>query len=438
MCVSEMANKYQVSHWVHEERACVTVQRIVQTFNLSWSNALALLKEVPKEGHQYLVTRFTLSGKRDTSDDSTSEALRLVKSSLKFSEEPKQTSGWYALELKVCTESTHTANERDSSQFRGGMRSFLIPSSLCRHERGYNEGDSEGFASSIAVSESMKERLATFDKRKVEDLFRSELPVLPKTASASLVPKKKAATTASNFFSCSSSTMGKDPGSKAKTLRSSTTSNGSFSGKATASKPQHTYVSSQKVETTQSSKTRTAIRIVNEEKENVQNKSLKVNSITSSNVGNADDILFDEEASSEEEVEAEEEVEVEVVHLLPVSNQQASMKDVRVRKSNSDLIYVEEGDDCQDDDATRSKMERAQKRRRKRKVMVEKTSVDESGYLYTETQTVWEDVLSSEDEQESVAAKTMAPQQVDNKSKNTTARPKAMKQQSLIGFFKKK
>ena len=41
----------EVSHWVHDEKACVTVQRIVQTFHLSWSVSLSILKEIPKHGN---------------------------------------------------------------------------------------------------------------------------------------------------------------------------------------------------------------------------------------------------------------------------------------------------------------------------------------------------------------------------------------------------
>lgn len=48
----------QVSRWLHDERSCVTVQRIVQTFELPWSLALSVLKGTPVEGRQYYVIRF--------------------------------------------------------------------------------------------------------------------------------------------------------------------------------------------------------------------------------------------------------------------------------------------------------------------------------------------------------------------------------------------
>jgi ribosomal protein S25 len=58
----------EVSHWVHDEQACVTVQRIVQTFHLSWSVALSILKEIPKHGSDYSVTFYGL----ETSDAASS------------------------------------------------------------------------------------------------------------------------------------------------------------------------------------------------------------------------------------------------------------------------------------------------------------------------------------------------------------------------------
>lgn len=48
----------QVKHWIHDEQNCVTVQRIVQTFGLSWAQASAVLKEVPDKVHEYNVTLF--------------------------------------------------------------------------------------------------------------------------------------------------------------------------------------------------------------------------------------------------------------------------------------------------------------------------------------------------------------------------------------------
>jgi len=60
--MSTVKHQKEVSHWIHDEQACVTVQRIAQTFNLSWSDASALLKQVPLEGKAYSVTSFGRGG----------------------------------------------------------------------------------------------------------------------------------------------------------------------------------------------------------------------------------------------------------------------------------------------------------------------------------------------------------------------------------------
>ena len=72
MTVNESAAR-QVSHWLHDEQACVTVQRIVQTFNLSWTEASSLLQGVPKEGCRYTVVRYAsheTQAENETNDNS--------------------------------------------------------------------------------------------------------------------------------------------------------------------------------------------------------------------------------------------------------------------------------------------------------------------------------------------------------------------------------
>ena len=59
----------QISHWIHDEQACVTVQRVLQTFNISWEEASSLLKETPQEGQKYNVTSFASSKKQKTSNN---------------------------------------------------------------------------------------------------------------------------------------------------------------------------------------------------------------------------------------------------------------------------------------------------------------------------------------------------------------------------------
>lgn len=67
----------QVKHWIHDEQNCVTVQRIVQTFGLSWAQASAVLKEVPDKAHEYNVTLFG-RGDAGKNDNSTSSKFCLI------------------------------------------------------------------------------------------------------------------------------------------------------------------------------------------------------------------------------------------------------------------------------------------------------------------------------------------------------------------------
>jgi hypothetical protein len=76
-------------------------------------------------------------------------------------------------------------------------------------------------------------------------------------------------------------------------------------------------------------------------------------------------------------------------------------------------------------------------KKRRRKKMVEKTTMDQSGYLHTETQEIWEDVPS--DEEEPVSKIKAPPKLAPVKKKKGAANGKSdMKQGNLMGFFKKK
>jgi hypothetical protein len=60
----------QVSHWVHDEQTCVTVQRIVQSFGLSWAEASSTLKKIPEKDRTYFITLF---GQSDTKGDGSND-----------------------------------------------------------------------------------------------------------------------------------------------------------------------------------------------------------------------------------------------------------------------------------------------------------------------------------------------------------------------------
>jgi hypothetical protein len=86
------------------------------------------------------------------------------------------------------------------------------------------------------------------------------------------------------------------------------------------------------------------------------------------------------------------------------------------------------------------------KQRRRRKKLVDKTTVDENGYLHTETQEVWEDIPSDEEQDPAssrglaLPAKTSKAQPpelmtINSRKKSNKAN---MKQGNIMGFFQKK
>lgn len=399
----------QVSHWIHDEQACVTVQRIVQTFQLSWDEASSVLKGVPADGKNYSVIHFAST----SNNDSTNDAFRLKKSPWDDSTKSDESSEWYALALEGSTESIHTAHEKDLCQFQTEIEQFPVPSSLRPWDQPESEESSEGFASSIAISEPVTQRLASLGKRKA-DAFENE----PKDAPSKAVraPQKKTTTSAKNFFANKGSTTSSSKSSK-KTggNNSNNTNNSKAKGKPVNNKVPTAFQPKKKDEKKNDEGRKP--KVADEEKENVQNKS--------SRVGNADDVVFDEEESSDEEPEKE----------VPAAR---SKKAAPSRVQPSIDVDMEEEDEEEEEKPVAKKpkfpVNPGQKRRRKK--LVEKTSTDENGYLYTETVTVWEDIPS--DEEPEPAPKKTQPVQSNKSKKSAAAKPKGMKQASLMGFFAKK
>lgn len=342
------------------------------------------------------------------------QAFCLEKSSLD-SKVLESSSLWFALSLKNCRDSVHTAHEKDSSQFQNEIEHFPLPSLVEPHDHDdLEEAATVGFASTVDIAANMKERLATLGKRKANQTLDTE----PSNASGQIAPKKKTATTARNFFSSrNSGTNGTASVTNKKSKRSVSTLSSSQKSSAkteTARTKPPSKMFFKSKEGTHISKQ--AKQIANEEKENVQNKS--------PTVGNADDLVFDEESSDEE-------VEEETVPKASQSRQTftSTKEDIKEEEKYQEAPLKTEEPQPKNSSRTGAK--------RRRKRMVEKTYTDENGYLFTETKAVWEDVSSSDDEKESSTAnKTVAP--AANKSKKSGARPKSMKQASLMGFFGKK
>ncbi|GAX17319.1 hypothetical protein FisN_10Lh183 [Fistulifera solaris] len=142
-------------------------------------------------------------------------------------------------------------------------------------------------------------------------------------------------------------------------------------------------------------------------------------------VGRVDDLVGDEDDSEEEDVAPRKKI---------IRGRQPP-KEENVEKEEAPVVEpVVSVRGAMDDFATEMKRPTAPTTttgRRRRKKLIQKTSMDAQGYLHTETQEVWEDILSDEEDEPIFVPKKPTTQQAANKKVN-------MKQGSLLGFFTKK
>lgn len=148
-------------------------------------------------------------------------------------------------------------------------------------------------------------------------------------------------------------------------------------------------------------------------------------SLTEAKIGNADDFMADEEESDDE--------------MAPVREESSPTKNGKrqsVRPSTEPASHPVRGSIdtfAKEVSKNASKDDPKSHQKRRRKKLVEKTTMV-GGYLRTETVTVWEDILSDEENEVEENRKAMAKKIQATKPKSATS----MKQKSLMGFFAKK
>ena len=172
--------------------------------------------------------------------------------------------------------------------------------------------------------------------------------------------------------------------------------------------------------------------------------------------GNADDFVGDVDEDDDFLVEEEErkkrlaESEAKVTKAKKLREKskenQETRKPMPRDDDDEDMVDVsEEKDDgitgAMDVFASKTKPKRASQneengsvKKKRKQVLVEKTFIDDSGFFRTETVTEWQDVEEEEKPKTSSSSSTQASTAKKVKPKNT----KGMKQQGLVGFFKKK
>ena len=288
---------------------------------------------------------------------------------------------------KEAAESVATAHERDMVQFREMVSDQRYETKL-----------------SIAPADDIVKQM----NQKVDKQSHASLISTPFVQSKRPVAKKTSTTPAS-FFANQQTT------SKETSKKSKTTSTNSKNVKTISKKP--TPPPAKEIVPTPPT-----------EKENVVDETQKM-AMDPATVGNADDFVADEE-ESDDEVEivaaAKKTKKKKPVRAAP-SPPPSPKKPASPVRGAMDAFCSEQ--QTQDTDPMR------QRKRRKR--LVEKTFM-ENGYLRTETQAIWEDIPTDEEDAQAVKAAPIATKKKPASNNKSTTKGQPMKQMGMMGFFGKK
>jgi hypothetical protein len=330
----------------------------------------------------------------------------------------------YALALESSGEALETAHERDMTRLRDAVK----------------EKDFDVFATKteIASPPQVEEMVANSSiDASPEDFVGSDLATRPAIQSKHYVARKKEAssrpTSAKDFF--------------AKTAKKET-------------------VDGDKKPSTASRKTKDSSKS-NQEKENSDNGRRSKTS-SSKMIGNADDFVGDQEEDSDDERDMEEHSKKAAKHAehekSPTSKRknrktqaevEEEMRQEEVARKSSGM-YQNDSDDEQHFkgamDAFTTKTKNTEPSttqtgsgKKRRKKLVEKTTMDSKGYMTTTTEVVWEEVDSDEEENtaksnasatQSAASKALSSSKAA--ASKTKTKPSDMKQKGIMGFFAKK
>lgn len=331
----------------------------------------------------------------------------------------------YAATLKTVyttPETLSTGFEREMSVFRDNLKDNRLR---------YCE-------SAIAPAPEIKTLLD--QEPDVEMEVVAEAAPAPASNNTSLSKGPKKTTTAENFF-----------GKQSKTSKATSTS------RKSTTKPSKGKRSAVSFSTKEDCKENNTKESTATKKQVVEKKTSSMDDKKSSKiVGNADDFVGDmEDDDDEDSVNNDSSVSMEIE------------PGQKVRKKVAKRQVLMDDDDGDDDDdyimldekpkkekvvvtgamdaftTTKEKPatdDTAATKKRRRKKLVDKTTVDANGYLHTETQEVWEDVPSDEEDEGLAAVLTTKKASLPKKQsgKKKTGAKSNMKQGNLMGFFKKK
>lgn len=328
----------------------------------------------------------------------------LTKSAVSSSDEMTALEGAiYAISLDSASEQLPTAHQKDLQLLRDQLSNF-------QHAAVFDNA-----ATDIEASVEMERRDAQASQQarwnQMGQVATDRRGASSNTKSSGSFSKARTTTTAQTFFG-----NDKKAASKKETTKSasSTSSSAKASGEketATTAEPAakkkkpffgnaSTTKTSSKTKSTKAQSSSSSTPASPPESEETENNA---------NIGTADDFMGDED---EDEDFEEQETERQKRNATAVEEQKDREKERAARKKARDAAAAPE-----DEEPTVS----VGKKRLKK--MVEKTTMDEHGYMHTETTVVWEEVDD------------IAPVKPKRKAVKST---KNMKQGNLMGFFAKK
>lgn len=335
---------------------------------------------------------------------------------------------------ELSSESIWTAHEREMAQFRDSMQNrSWIP---WNHRQAPFIAPAEAFMQTAAHENASQESMMSIDAEEAANIDTGITRNGTSSTTSRLGGGTKKVTTAASFFG------------KAKISTSS--SSVPVSKATTTTTPQE------------------------DGKENL-NKNEPVKSLAAmKDVGNADDFVGD--MDDDEDDNDSEVMEAPSIDGMDVDEpQETNVSKKTQRKAHTKMVIMDDDDDDNVRDTGIKKVRtkksvavvhgamdafttvvakpnepennhHSTKQRRRRKKLVDKTTVDENGYLHTETQEVWEDIPSEEEQDPSFSKGLALPAQISKSrpqelasinSKKKTNKAN-MKQGNLMGFFQKK
>jgi hypothetical protein len=299
----------------------------------------------------------------------------------------------FAVAPKEAAESVATAHERDMVQFR----------EMVSDERYETKP-------SIAPADDIVERMNNQVDHKQSHASLVSTPFVQSKRPGA----KKTTTTAASFFA-KPQTTSKETSKKSKTTSTTATKKAKTSSKKPTPPPGKENVPA-----------------LPTEKENVVRETQKMAVDPAATVGNADDFVADEEESDDE---------VEIVAATKKTKKKqparaAAPSPPPSPKRAASPVRGAMDAFCSEQPSSQQQNKEADPthNRKRRKRLVEKTFM-ENGYLRTETQAVWEDMPTDEEEAETAKS---APIATKKKPASNTTKGQPMKQMGLKGFFAKK